>query len=142
MAKYGTASGVLKYATRLDYKAMGFASGADYTNFLDGMLDAAYDRINAILGHVLAVGDTYYEGVREVAERRVANILPLVSQMNTSPVIRVNDFTVKIVNMADLWKDMEKDLAPFMDQTAVPGGGGAGSSGFDMCISGGRKSWQ
>lgn len=144
MARYGTSAGVLRYATQLDYKKMGFPDPTSYTNFLDGMLDAAYVRINNLLGYVAEPGHTNYEGIREVAERRVANILPLVSQMNSSPIIRVSDFTVKIVNMADLWKDLDIDLEPFMNSAVGEGGAGGvgGDDGFDISISGGRKAWQ
>lgn len=143
MARYGTAAGVLGYATQLDHRKMGFPNATAYTDFLDKLLDAAYVRINNILGYVAESGHTNYDGIREVAERRVANILPLVTQMNSSPVIRVSEFTVKIVNMADLWKDLDIDLEPFMNSAVgEDGSGGGGDDGFDISISGGRKAWQ
>lgn len=130
---YGTVAKVKRYAPKLDYSRVGFATSGEYDTFLTELLTAVSERINLILpqGEVTE-DDPTFGAVTEVAVRRVANILPLVTQMNTSPIMRVGEFTVEVISMSKFFDGLDKELEDLYEY-----GEGMSADDFSISISGG-----
>lgn len=129
---YGTFQGVMNYAPKRTYKDLGFATPEAFTAYIQGLLDAVTARVDLILPQGrLDAANPAYAAVEEVVQRRVAGVIPLLVQLSTSPVFKVNEWTVQLVKTGELWDGLAEELVDLFDTD------GGASPDFEVFHTGG-----
>lgn len=95
-----------------------FENVEDEEQALNSMLETWIKRIAshvyARLERSLSEKDAEYEAIQDIIVRTVAKLVAISLQQRTSPVVRINDFAINILNTSEVTKDLNDELEPFL----------------------------
>src|SRR5581483_1899910 len=89
---------------------------------LSAILSAWADNISSAIDARLKNGsvsdtDARYKGIKDVCLRTVAKLVATAMQMRLSPVIRIDDFIMRVLNTSDVTKELSAELRPYQRST-------------------------
>lgn len=110
---YGTVQGV-KDISGIDVTRTGLDNETDLDNLITKWLKAVKSQIDANLSQdeVFAT-DPEYNGISNIAERKVADLAVLLVMYKASPIIKVDNEVTKVFSSGEWHKGLKEELAPF-----------------------------
>lgn len=57
--------------------------------------------------------------IQDVLIRTVAKLVAVSQQQRSSPVVRINEFAINVLNTSEVTKDLDAELSPFKRKTVI-----------------------
>jgi hypothetical protein len=91
---------------------------------LDELLNEWLDRISTAIDVRLKEGtsvksiDNRYKGLVDVCIRTVARMVVIAQQSRSNPIVQLNEFTISTIDTSEVIKNLDKELKPYVRQSA------------------------
>ena len=104
--------------TGINASDFNFVNEEDQQKALEKLLEKWIERIASHIyvriDRKVSVEDGEFLAIQDVLIRTVANLVAIAQQQRSSPVIQIDNFAVNILNTAEVTKDLDKELKPFI----------------------------
>lgn len=108
----------IKDLTGITASDFNFVNEEDQEKALNKLLEKWIERIASHIyvriDRTVSVEDGEFLAVQDVLIRTVANLVAIAQQQRSSPVIQIDNFAVNILNTAEVVKDLDRELKPFI----------------------------
>lgn len=95
-----------------------FTSDEDDKKALDKLLENWIERIASHIyvriDRKVCKDDGEFYAIQDVLIRTVANLVAVAQQQRSSPVVKIDNFAINILNTAEVTKDLDEELKPFI----------------------------
>lgn len=96
-----------------------FTNEEDQEKALETLLE---EWIKRIASHIyvrierkVSIEDGEFLAIKDVLVRTVANLVAIAQQQRSSPVIQIDSFAINILNTAEVTKNLDEELEPFIN---------------------------
>lgn len=108
----------IKDLTGITASDFDFVNEEDQEEALNKLLEKWIERIASHIyvriDRTVSVEDGEFLAIQDVLIRTVANLVAIAQQQRSSPVIQIDNFAVNILNTAEVVKDLDRELKPFI----------------------------
>lgn len=108
----------IKDLTGITASDFNFVNEDDQEKALNKLLEKWIERIASHIyvriDRTVSVEDGEFLAIQDVLIRTVANLVAIAQQQRSSPVIQIDNFAVNILNTAEVVKDLDRELKPFI----------------------------
>lgn len=108
----------IKDLTGITASDFNFVNEEDQEEALNKLLEKWIERIASHIyvriDRTVSVEDGEFLAIQDVLIRTVANLVAIAQQQRSSPVIQIDNFAVNILNTAEVVKDLDRELKPFI----------------------------
>lgn len=108
----------IKDLTGITASDFNFVNEEDKEEALNKLLEKWIERIASHIyvriDRTVSVEDGEFLAIQDVLIRTVANLVAIAQQQRSSPVIQIDNFAVNILNTAEVVKDLDRELKPFI----------------------------
>lgn len=108
----------IKDLTGITASDFNFINEEDQEEALNKLLEKWIERIASHIyvriDRTVSVEDGEFLAIQDVLIRTVANLVAIAQQQRSSPVIQIDNFAVNILNTAEVTKDLDHELKPFI----------------------------
>lgn len=108
----------IKDLTGITASDFDFVNEEDQEKALNKLLEKWIERIASHIyvriDRTVSVEDGEFLAIQDVLIRTVANLVAIAQQQRSSPVIQIDNFAVNILNTAEVVKDLDRELKPFI----------------------------
>lgn len=108
----------IKDLTGITASDFNFVNEEDQEKALNKLLEKWIERIASHIyvriDRTVSVEDGEFLAIQDVLIRTVANLVAIAQQQRSSPVIQIDNFAVNILNTAEVVKDLDRELKPFI----------------------------
>lgn len=108
----------IKDLTGITASDFDFVNEEDQEEALNKLLEKWIERIASHIyvriDRTVSIEDGEFLAIQDVLIRTVANLVAIAQQQRSSPVIQIDNFAVNILNTAEVVKDLDRELKPFI----------------------------